>query len=202
MNVIEQSPDTERMANAIVQGRKDPLLIDCARLLATHYGKMIEHFSGLEKKPMSAHNNKTLFLDGLDLWCRSRFAGRNGNQGVENPRELAAWVMEPNYEALSLADPSQYRMKARGEPPAYVGSPDDATSCMLALCATLDIAPIRIRLGIRDGKAVRAWGKVYADGKWYDTDINDPNLALGEFGKFDDYEEMEVPLEMEEEEAA
>lgn len=200
MRVEARSLDTARMADIIVQARKDPLLIDFARLVAVHYGKMVEHFSGAEGKPVSAHNNKTLFLEGLDLWCRSRFNPRNASRSTEDPREIIAQAMNPVYEALSVEDPSTYR-KSAGELPAYVGSPDDATATMLGLCATLDISPIRIRLGLQDGVPVRAWGKVYADGKWYDSDINDPALALGEAREFQDYDELEVPLEMEEEAA-
>lgn len=189
------------MADVIVQARKDSLLIDFARVLAAHYGKMIEHFSGLEQRPISAHNNKTLFLEGIDIWCRSRFT-RAGSQSVTDPREIVAWTMTPYYESMALDDPAAYRGARRGQPPAYEGNPDDATALMLGLCATLDIAPIRIRLGLVEGKPVRAWGRVHADGKWYDTDINDPALALGEHQEFEDYQELEVPLEMDEEEEA
>jgi len=202
VRAVEGSPDTARMAEAIVQARKDPLLIDFARLIAVHYGKMVEHFSGIEDRPVSAHNNKTLFLEGIDMWCRARFSPRAAARTTENPRDIVEYAMGPVYEALSLEAPETYRGGSRAEPPAYEGNPDDATALMLGLCATLDISPIRIRLGVREGQAVRAWGKVYADGKWYDTDINDPTLALGEAQEFEGYEELEVPLEMEEEEAA
>jgi hypothetical protein len=189
------------MADMIVQARKDPLLIDFARLVAVHYGKMVQHFAGMEGSPVSAHNNKTLFLEGLDMWCRARFIPRNAARSTEDSREIITQAMNPVYEALSLEDPSTYRGKGGGELPAYAGSPEDATATMLGLCATLDIAPIRIRLGLQDGVPVRAWGRVYADGKWYDSDINDPALALGEALEFPDYDELEVPLEMEEEAA-
>lgn len=200
MRVAEGSPDTARMADTIVQARKDPLMIDMARLVAVHYGKMVEHFAEREGSPISAHNNKTLFLEGLDMWCRARFNPRNAARATEDPREIIAQAMNPVYEALSLENPATYRGRS-GELPAYAGSPDDATATMLGLCATLDISPIRIRLGLQDGVPVRAWGRVYADGKWYDSDINDPALALGEAREFSDYDELEVPLEMEEEAA-
>jgi hypothetical protein len=199
VKTTETRPDTDAMAKVIVDGRKDDLLVDFARLISVHYGKMVEKFSDLEGSPVSAHNNKTLFLEAIDLWCRATFTRKTGGRPTENPRDIIEWVMEPYYEALELEDPSQYRARSRGDQPAYSGDPDAATAIALALCACLDIQPIRIRLGIQAGEPVRAWGRVYADGKWYDTDVNDPALALGEHQEFEDYKEMEVPLEMEEE---
>jgi hypothetical protein len=188
--------DVGRLTRAVVAGRKDELLIDCARLVAVHYGKMIEHFSGLEKRPISAHNNKTLFLEGLDLWSRARFfADRNrGGRETENPREVVAAAMEPFYDALELDDPARWRPRGPRRPPAYVGDPADAQCAMLALCASLDITPVRLRFGIRDGSPERMWGRVQADGEWYDSDIADPSLALGERADFPEYREVEVPL--------
>jgi hypothetical protein len=193
--VSEMPTGIRRLAEKIANGRKDAVLVDCARLVGVHYGKMVEHFSSLEGHPVSAHNNKTLFLEGLDLWCRWLFSAPRESRGsTEDPREVVAHVMRPWYEALETDDPAAYRMPAQPPPPAYKGSPEDATCVALALNAGLDITPIRLVFGLKDGEPVRTWGKVQADGQWYDTDVNDPSLALGEKVEHEDYKEVEVPL--------
>ena len=185
-----------RLVQAVVQGRKDSLVIDCARLVATHYGRLVESLSEIERQPLSAHNNKTLFLEGIDLWCRALFspAARSGGGRTSDPREVVAHVMEPWYEAMELEDPSRYRLGKRPPPPLYVGSPEEAQTFMLSMCAALDITPIHLRFGLRGGKPERMWGVVQADGKWYDTDISEASFVLGDHPKFPDYQDVEVPL--------
>lgn len=200
MNVMEtprmMTFDVGRMAEAVADARKDGLVLDCARLVCVHYSRMVEHFAALEGRPVSSHNNKTLMLEGADIWCRAWFSDtpRAGAGRTSDPYEIITHVMRPWYEALSLDDPSRYRMSHMSPPPIYTGSPEDATCVMLGMCACLDVGAIRIKLGNRGGEPRRAWGKVQADGKWYDSDVNDAGLVLGEHGKFDSYEEIEVPL--------
>lgn len=188
--------DLRRLAEKVANGRKDPLLVDCARLIGVHYGKMVEHFSALEGRPVSAHNNKTLFLEAFDTWCRAWLspAPRAASGTTEDPREVIAHIMRPWYEALELDNPAQYKMRPQEPPPAYVGSPEDATCAVLALSACLDITPVRFAFGMRDGQPERMWGKVKADDKWYDTDVNEPFFVLGNRPEYEKYEEIEVPL--------
>lgn len=186
----------DRMAKAVGDARKDGLIVDFSRLICTHYGRMVEHFAALEGHPVSAHNNKTVFLEGIDLWCRAFLsdAPRPANGATEDPAVIIEHVMKPWYEALSMDDPSRYVMRPSAPPPAYVGDPTDAVCVALGACACLDVTPIKFRFGLRNGNPERVWGKVYADGKWYDTDVTDSRFALGEHAEFDGYEETEVPL--------
>lgn len=210
--IMETGPalDYRRLADCIAAGRKDEVVIDFGRLLAAHYGKLVEHISEKDGNPIYAHNHKTLFLEGVDITCRRCLGvgvahGRRGPE-TEDPRVIVEYLIRPWYEALKLEDPSKYRMRNMGPMPVYVGSPEDATCMMLSLCASVDITPIHLRWGMRDGKPVRVWGRVKADGNWYDTDINDGSelsmngsdaprdLVLGEHFEFEDYDEAEVPL--------
>lgn len=187
--------NVKRLAKAVGDGRKDGLLIDCSRLLASNYGKMVEHFSGAEGNPVAVHNNKTLFLEGIDLWCRKMFTGQAGRVGTtEDPKEIVLAVMEPWYEAMELNDPSQYKLGRRRPLPAYTGTHEDALAVELGLAACLDVAPINLRYGLVGDRAERVWGRVKADGNWYDTDPNDARLTLGQYQEFESYEELEVPL--------
>lgn len=188
--------DLRRLARKVADGRKDAVFVDCARLVGVHYGKMVERISAAEGRPVSAHNNKTLFLEAFDTWCRALLspAPRPSSGATEDPREVFAHMMRPWYEAMELDDPSAYRMGRQAPPPAYVGTPEDATCAVLALAGCLDVAPVRFVVGVRDGRPERLWGRVLADGAWYDTDVNEPLAALGDRPQFDEYQEIEVPL--------
>lgn len=195
--VLETPMDTGvgKLAKAVADGRKDGLLIDCSRLIGIHYGKMVEHFSAAEGRPVTAHNNKTLFLEAIDYWCRSLFTGQQGRAGTtEDPKDLILSVMEPWYEAMELDDPSKYKMGRRAPLPLYVGRPEDVVAVELGLAACLDVAPIQLRYGIEGGHPRRVWGRVQADGKWYDTDPNEPGFSLGNFVEHSKYEDVEIPL--------
>lgn len=206
MNVVENGAmtnDVGRLSKAVADGRKDGLLIDCARLVATHYGKMVEHFSTQEGRPIAAHNNKTLFLEGLDYWCRAIFTGQNGRSGTtEDPKEVILAIMEPWYEAMEQDDPAKFKMSRRIAVPAYVGSQQDAIGAELGMLACLDVTPIQLRYGVngvRIGSSVsdvqgKVWGRVQADGKWYDTDPMEAGFGLGNFVQHDRYEDVEIPL--------
>jgi len=144
-----------RLSKAVADGRKDGLLIDSARLIATHYGKMVEHFSAAEGRPMSAHNNKTLFLEGLDFWCRSIFTGQNGRSGsTEDPKQVILAAMTPWYEAMELEDPSKYRMGRKPALPLYVGSQEDVVAVELGMLACLDVGSVALRYGMASNTSI------------------------------------------------
>lgn len=190
--------DPAAMVGKIQAARKDALMIDFSRLICAHFGKMVEHYSKLEGNPVSAHNNKALFVEAIDIWCRATLnqgmrRDRQGTEGTSDPKEIAAHVMTPWYEAMALDDPSRYRMGARGAPQVYTGSVADATAFQLGCAACLEIQPLRIVAGMEDGQIRHVWGKLKA-GEWYDSDISTPRLRLGERGEYAEYDEIEVPL--------
>jgi hypothetical protein len=191
--------DPASMVVKIQKARSDALMIDFSRIICAHFGKMVEYYSKLEGNEVSAHNNKALFTEAIDLWCRATLnqGSRRDRQGVEgssDPRMIAAHVMTPWYEAMALDDPSAYRMGRRGPPPPYTGSVADATAFQLGLAACLEIQPLRIVAGMEDGQIRHVWGKLKADNTWYDSDVSTPRLRLGERGEYPEYDEIEVPL--------
>lgn len=191
--------DPATMVGKIQKARSDALMIDFSRLICAHFGKMVEHYSKLEGNPVSAHNNKTLFVEAIDIWCRATLNQGTGlgmglARGEDDPKAIAEFVMTPWYEAMALDDPSAYRMGRRGPPPPYTGSAVDATVFQLGLAACLEIQPLRIAAGMEGGEIRHVWGKLKADGKWYDSDVSTPRLRLGERGEYAEYDEIEVPL--------
>lgn len=198
--------DLNRMTDRVLDARTDHIYFDMTRVLGPQYAKMVEKLSTLEGNKIEAHNNKTLFLEAIDLWGRYRLgAGQPGlnrmgdkaGRRVTDPREAIVWTMEPWYESLELADPREYKLKRREPAPVYVGDEADAVSAILGCAACLDITPMRFVFGghKENGKEIydRVWAKVRADGNWYDSDIMTPG-SLGDRPSFPLYKEVEVPL--------
>ncbi len=184
----------ERMVQAVQDCRKDEVMIDFSRQIGTRFAAMVEHFSALEGDAVPAHNNKTLFLEGIDIWFRASFPLNDGaGQKTSNAREVIVHTMRPWYEAMALDDPSKYRARLT-PPPSYVGDPVDPVALMLGACACLEIQPLQFHFGMEGGVPVHVWARVYADGKWYDSDVMDPSLKLGKIPKYQQYEEVDIPL--------
>lgn len=195
-----------RMVQYVKDARKDPLVVDTARLAAVHFGKFVEEMSAREGKPISAHNNKTIMLEGIDIWCRHHFAYVNDPANIEYmqtqrrmikttkvPREVLEHIMQPFYAAMEKTDPS-FARSSYSPPPLYIGDCEEAVSLMLGMCAALDITPVRFRFGGNGGTLHHVWGKIQADGEWYDSDLTEPEYKLGDFSDFESYEELEIPL--------
>lgn len=190
--------DVGRMVKTVEETRKDALSVDFARLIGTHFARMVEHFSKLEGRPVSSHNNKTLFLEGIDIWCRRKLGcsgvAAPGQPWTEDPKDVIRAVMRPWYEAMDLDDPSKYRMGARAVCPAYVGRHEDATAYFLGLCSCLEVGPVALRFGKGGNTLEHVWAKVQADNRWYESDLSNPEFKLGDHYEFPDYEEVEIPL--------
>jgi hypothetical protein len=194
------------MAAHVAEARKDPVVIDCARIAASQWGKMVEQLSAQEGRPVDAHNNKTIALEGIDIFCRAHFCYQNDPTNAELiqtprrmvkttrvPREVLEHIMEPFYKALEMNDPAFYRGSF---PPApmFIGDCDEAAAMVCAMAAALEIDPVAFRFGGNDETLHHVWAYVNADGNWYDSDITEPNFRLGDHSPFDHYETYEVPL--------
>lgn len=202
-NVLEFN--LNRMTERVMDARTDHVLCDFSRIIGPQYARMVEKISTMEGDRVAAHNNKTLFLEAIDLWGRKRLGAEQqpqpGARKIEDPRDAVVYAMEPWYEALDLDDPSTYKLKRREPPPVYVGDETDAVTLLMGVAACLDITPMRFRFGGRSASVMgkkeevfqRVWAKIRADGNWYDSDIMTPG-ALGQHPEFDHYEEVEVGL--------
>lgn len=193
--------DLNRMTERVLDARTDHVYFDMTRILGPQYARMVEKLSTMEGNKIEAHNNKTLFLEAIDLWGRRRLgAGQrpeSGSKETTDPRDAIVWTMQPWYEALEQQDPRQYKMGRRGACPVYVGDDADAAAAILGLAACLDITPLSFVFGGRkengEAKYDRVWARVRADGTWYDSDVMTPG-ALGDRPEFPHYKEVEVPL--------
>jgi len=185
----------ERMVKIVQDARKDHLMIDFARQIGTRYADMIEEVSARDGNFQSGHNNKALYAEAIHLWFRAQFSEGADLRGptTRDAREVIAHVMTPWYEAMSQDDPSKYRARLT-PPPVFNGDYADAVALELGACACLEIYPLQFRFGLEKDVPVHVWGRIYADGKWHDTDISQPGFQLGDTLRFDKVDDVEVPL--------
>lgn len=158
-----------RMAKYVSEARRDPVVIDAAKLAASQWGRIVAQISEQEGRPIDVHNNKTIALEGIDIWCRNNFVYQNDPAGIEllqtprrmikmtkMSREVLAHFMEPFYKALEMEDPSFYRGKIETAP----------------VCSG-DCVAVETRVILRDRKfdryVVKALGEVKDDFKRYDA---------------------------------
>ncbi len=194
--------DFGALVHKVKEARRDDLVVDFARVLCPHYGKEVEYVSRKEGSQIVAHNNKALYVEAIDIWCRRRLGAAqdfgSGGRKITDPKEAVAWAMEPWYAAMALEDPSRYRGSRRGAPPVYVGSPEDAVAFQLGIAAALDITPMSFVIGGRNEGDVeipeRIWARIYADRTPYDSDINLAGAAIGDKAEFPVEQAVEVPL--------
>lgn len=195
-----------RMAKYVAEARRDPVVIDAARQAASQWAKIVERLSEQEGNPINVHNNKTIALEGIDVWCRNHCVYQSDPAGIELiqparrmiktaqlPRAVLEPFMEPFYRALERDDPAFNRASM---PPAQVCS-TDCDECSILVCsmaAAIDITPVAFAFGGDGGTLHHTWARVMADGVWYDSDITEPSYQLGEKSGFDHEEEYVVPL--------
>lgn len=195
-----------RMAKYVEEGRRDPIVVDAARLMAAHWGKIVQELSAQDGNPVDVHNNKVIQLEAIDVWCRSVACYLNDPTGVEliqtprrmvkqtrMPREVLSPFLEPFYRALEASNPSFVRA-SREIPSIATLDCDEGAILVCSLAAALDIGPVAFRFGGSGGTLHHVWAYVQADGQWWNSDITDPTFKLGDFSEFEAYEEYEIPL--------
>lgn len=199
---VSSAVDLQNLFMKVKEARRDDLVVDFARVLCPHYAKMVEEIAKGNGEVVVSHNNKVLFLESIDIWCRRRLGAdqdfSSGGKKITDPREAIDWAMEEWYQAMGLEDPSTYQPKRRGAAPIYVGVPEDAVALEMGIAASLDITPMVFVIGGRNegGKEVpeRIWARISADGTMFDTDINLAGASLGDKADFPVEQTVEVPL--------
>lgn len=122
-----------RMVTYVQDGRKDPLMIETARQLCSAYGDFVAEMGRREGQEINVHNNKTLYVEAIDLWCREHFTYVNDPPNIEViqtgrrmvkqtrvPREVIASIMDPFFKAMEQADPS-FNRSSYTPPAKFVG---------------------------------------------------------------------------------
>lgn len=149
-------------------------------------------------------------LAAIDSWCRACFVYVNDPPNVEViqtprrmvkqtqvPPEVIRSIISPFYDAMgSVMSPAAVEAY---EPPGITsGDCDEGGLLLLSNCACVGIRPpdgsLRFKFGGHDGTLHHVWGLVGCGDRWFDSDLTEPDYKLGDFSRFEHYEEIEVPL--------
>lgn len=159
---------------------------------------------------MSGAEERDMALGAIDKWSREHFVYVNDPPNVEvlqTPRRMIKAsrvppaviqsIIAPFYEAMVAVAPVD-SVKAY-EPPGICSGDCDEAGCLFnsqcAVAPSLEpIRPLRLRFGGHDGTLHHVWSRVGCGDRMVDCDLTEPNFALGDFSKFEHYEEVEIAL--------
>jgi hypothetical protein len=159
---------------------------------------------------MGAAEERDLSLQAIDKWCREHFVYLNDPPNVEVlqtprrmikatyvPPDVIRSIIEPFYEAMVTVAPAEV-VDAYVPPGICSGDCDEAgglynSQCAVAPCVA-PIAPLCYRFGGHGGTLHHVWSRVGCGDKMVDADLTEPGYGLGDFSKFEHYEEVEIPL--------
>lgn len=149
-------------------------------------------------------------LQAIDDWCREHFVYVNDPPNVEVlqtprrmvkatrvPPDVIRAIIDPFYEAMTAVATPQ-AVDAYEPPGLCSGDCDEGGALYCAQCATAPckepIRPLRFRFGGHDGTLHHVWSSVGCGDKMVDADLTEPGFRLGDFSRFEHYEEVEIPL--------
>lgn len=205
-----------RMKKYVLAAAHDPWLQDFAARICSDYAGMADEFAQLQGRSLSDVDREVATCEALDLWCRDHFAYVNDPPNIEViqtprrmvkqtlvPPEVIREILDPFYEEFSKV-PSFY-VDGYVPPPLYFGDCDEAVVCFLGLCLALRqrFSPTMngagrealrgfFRFGGNDGTLHHVWAKVKVSGNDIDADHTEPGYKMGDFSRFEAYEEVEV----------
>lgn len=204
-----------KMVNYVKAASKDPFMIEHARSIVDGYARRAE-MGGISLAGVDPRN---LAIEALESWCRQHYAYVNDPPNIEViqtpkrmvkqtmiPAEVTREVMAPVFEAMLIAlgpQVEQYEI-----PGMTAGDCDEGSTLMNAECAAwgndsdelasiaaaTQIRPIRFRFGGNGGTLHHVWARPYLGEQGVDSDLTEPSYGLGDFSKFEQYEEVEVEL--------
>jgi hypothetical protein len=186
----------------------DPLVISHVRNICEAHA--VENDGGVSM----GQNPTRATAEAIDVWCRKHFAYVNDPPDVEVlqtprrmvkqtmvPPQVIRYVIEPLLVAASTVAPPGFVESY--EPPALTwGDCDEASVLFVGLCACapaavgVNLRPLRFQFGGNDGTLHHVWPLVdgAADGRPIASDITEPYYKIGDYSKFEHYEEVEIPI--------
>lgn len=213
-----------KMVNYVKAAAKDPFMIAHTRAIVDSYSQAAARQAAMNGNSLAGVDPRSLAIEALEGWCREHYAYVNDPPNIEViqtpkrmvkqtmiPAEVTREVMAPVFEAMVVAlgpQVEQYEI-----PGLTAGDCDEGSTLMNAECAAWNgdsdeqasleaaamqsagqIRPIRFRFGGNGGTLHHVWARPYLGEQGVDSDLTEPAYGLGDYSKFEQYEEVEVEL--------
>lgn len=205
-----------KMVNYVKQAASDPFMIEHTNRIVDAYSQAAASMNG---NSLAGIDPRSLAIEAIEGWCRQRYSYVNDPPNIEViqtpkrmvkqtmiPAEVTRNVMAPIFEALVVAigpKINEYEV-----PGLTAGDCDEGSTLMNAHCAAWGngaremssaapsdkIRPIRFRFGGNGGTLHHVWARPYLGEEGIDSDLTEPGYNLGDYSKFEQYEEVEVEL--------
>lgn len=197
-----------RMLNYVQASAKDPVVRAHTAEICSAFAAAADESARMNGSSLDGVDERDIALQAIDAWCRERFVYVNDPPNVEVlqtprrmikasrvPPEVLKAIIDPFYGAMTaVAD--QKEVDAYEPPGICSGDCDEAGALYLGQCSTAPvkkaIKPLRFRFGGHDGTLHHVWAYVGCGDKMVNADLTEPGFQLGDFSKFEHYEEVEV----------
>lgn len=204
-----------KMVNYVKAAATDPFMIEHTRAIVDGYSQAAAAMNG---NSLAGIDPKSLAIEALEGWCREHYSYVNDPPNIEViqtpkrmvkqtmiPAAVTKDVMAPIFEAMTIAlGPAVAEYEVPG---LTAGDCDEGSTLMNAHCAAWGnssgemssansdrIRPIRFRFGGNGGTLHHVWARPYLGDQGIDSDLTEPTYGLGDYSKFEQYEEVEVQL--------
>ena len=195
-----------RMIRYVQGAAQDPFM-------KAHTKEVLREFTDVLDKDAQMNGTKALApeliaVGAIDAWCRAHFCYVNDPPNIEViqtpqrmvkqtkvPSTVIRDIIQPFYQAMETVAPAEEVMAY--EPPGVCyGDCDEGGILFMSQCACspVSLKPLRFRFGGHEETLHHVWDRVKAGNDWVDSDLTEEGYGLGDFSKFEHYEEVEVPL--------
>lgn len=205
-----------KMVNYVKHAANDPFMVEHASSIVEGFARRAE-MGGVS---LSGVDPRGLAMEAIEGWCRDHYSYVNDPPNIEiiqTPKRMVKQTMIPEAVTRDIMEPVLGAMEnALGArvreykfPGMTSGDCDEGSTLMNANCAawkgdagTLaarqglggSIRPIRFRFGGNGGTLHHVWARPYLGEDGVDCDLTEPGYGLGDYSKFEQYEEVEVEL--------
>lgn len=206
-----------KMVNYVKHAARDPFMVAHSNAIVNGYARRAQ-MGGVS---LAGVDPRGLAIEAIEGWCREHYAYVNDPPNIEViqtpkrmvkqtliPEEVTRDIMEPILGAMSEAIGPKIREYEF--PGMTSGDCDEGSTLMNAQCAawrpesdemsaakgapSSNIRPVRFRFGGNGGTLHHVWARPYLGEDGIDCDLTEPGYTLGDYSKFEQYEEVEVEL--------
>lgn len=197
-----------RMIRYVQGAARDPFMVAHTRQVCLEFGDMLNQAAKMNGASTEGMAPELMSAGAIDAWCRAHFCYVNDPPNVEVlqtpqrmikqtqiPTTVVRDIIQPFYQAMAtVVSPDQ--VEAYEPPGVCAGDCDEGGILFMSMCASApaDLKPLRFRFGGHDETLHHVWNRVKSGSEWIDSDLTEEGYNLGDYSKFEHYEEVEIPL--------